>query len=82
MLIVDKDTNRAAYLEHVRGIEIKEDSNPNGEKLYKLYLVGDAPMFYWYKTYKNIEEAKEVFQDLLDAYAKGTRVFYINGRIV
>lgn len=30
----------------------------------------------------NYNKAKEIMQDLLDAYSKGTKVFYINGRIV
>lgn len=31
---------------------------------------------------KGEQESKQILQDILDAYAKGTKVFYIDGRIV
>ena len=52
----------------------------SGETYYLNYLKNGKT--YTIDMFLYIDEAKQMLQDILDAYAKGTRVFYINGRIV
>ncbi len=80
MLIVSSE-NMVFNLDRISKLEINFDGTLRGYGIQadnvNIEIFNKFP-----DNVTNYNNAKEIMQDILDAYAKGIRVFYISGRIV
>ena len=85
MLIVNSKYNEVYNFDRIAKLEIAYVGKVDDVEKYTLNACfennddNNVDMLAYCGTHK---EAKTMLQDILDAYAKGTRVFYINGRII